>query len=116
MEKYVKSKVYFVIALISPLFLTGCMEFTTYWDDAGRHHFLTPAPLFMPDLPDGDDSYSQGCRDGCHTALGVVGSGMVRAAHDFEMDVTRAIEDKMYYKGYKDCESYCVYYTDYNPL
>lgn len=89
--------------------LTACTE---------RGNFgsaLEPRPLFMRGIPSGDDAYSQGWRDACQTFVGIVGSGMLRN-QPFAYDPERGVNDKEYYKGWRDGIAYCTYYTDYDPI
>ena len=96
------------------MLLSGC-DSMNYPLTYGRHQMWTPEPMGMSGLPDGDDSYSQGFRDGCNVSLGIVGSGMLRA-HGFAYDVNRGIEDRKYYRGYRLGNNYCMYYVDRDPL
>lgn len=104
----------YTIAIVVLVILSACAQ--DYSLTQGRHAFWTPEPLFMANLPDGDDSYSQGFRDGCNTAIGSTGSAMLRSAHDIAFDVNRGIEDRDYYRGYRIGNNYCTYYVDSDPL
>ena len=101
------------------LLMTACGNpITTAMDynvTKGKLMFWTPEPLWIEDLPDGDDSYCQGFRDGCNTAVGIIGSGLLRM-HPFAYDINRGIEDRDYYRGQRTGYNYCTYYVDSEPL
>lgn len=75
---------------------------------------LAPAPMFMRNTPEDEDSFSQGFRDGCSSYLGFVGSGMLRL-RPFKYDVNRSLQDQLYARGFREGASYCLYYTDTRP-
>ncbi len=72
-------------------------------------------PPFLK-LPDGDDPYSTGFRDGCDSSFGIAAAGPVRTSSDFSYDANRGIEDKKYYDGYRMGSNYCLYFLDPGPL
>ncbi len=88
--------------------MTGCAD--TY-QNYGRWSTWTPRPYQMRNIPQGDDSYSLGFRDGCNTGIGLVGSAMLQN-HDFSYDAARALEDKDYAQGFRAGQGYCVGYVD----
>lgn len=108
-----------MIGLSLVVLLVGCSnpfsEAMDYGITGGRHMLMTAEPAFLDGLPDGDDSFSQGFRDGCNTTLGIVSFTGVRGL-DFAYDVNRGIEDREYYRGYRLGSDYCVYYVDPEPL
>lgn len=103
-----------VLAFLA-LFLVSCgNDLKEYY---GRHGALTPTPFFMGKLPDGDDNYSQGFRDGCNTALSTVGTGMLSATYDDNYyDYEKSLNNNDYYKGRTIGFNYCTYYQDPNPF
>lgn len=70
--------------------------------DAG----FIPRRGYIRGLPDGDDSYSVGFRDGCQTMLGVVGTGTLRLLPE-RIDAERLSKDPMYLRGWHDGDGYC---------
>jgi hypothetical protein len=105
-----------VLTLMVLTMLPGCAVFRQdYGLDGGRNSFWDPSSLFMSNMPQGDDDYSQGFRDGCNTAMGNTGSGYLRS-HGFAYDVHRGLEDADYYRGYKIGNNYCTYYVNFSPL
>ena len=71
----------------------------------------------MGELPQGDDPYSQGFRDGCNTAIAIVGVGPMTSFYDsIYYDFDRLLDDSMYYRGKKMGFDYCTYYQDVDPL
>ncbi len=85
------------------------------YQNYGRHGLFTPKPFFMAGLPQGDDSYSIGMRDGCNTAVGTIGSSMLRN-HELSLDVNRGIEDRQYYLGYNTGWNFCTFHLSAGPL
>ena len=107
MHKYVP---YVCVVLLLGV-LTGCAD--TY-QNYGRHSMWTPKPLFLT-MPEGDDSYSIGFRDGCNTMIGAIGSAMLRN-HNVAYDPNRGLQDNEYYRGYAIGRSHCTYFIDNSPL
>jgi len=107
-----------MVALCMTVFLVSCSPETMHPLDysitKGKHGMFTPHPAFL-ELPQGDDSYSQGFRDGCNTFLGSVSEAGVRG-HSFAYDVNRGIEDRDYYIGYRIASDICTYFSDVDPL
>ncbi len=103
------------LILVSLLVLTSCEN--DLKENFGRHGPLTPGPFFMKGIPQGDDDYSQGFRDGCNTGHGIIGTGMMSATYDDTYyDIDKSIENNDYYKGRTIGFNYCTYYNDVNPL
>lgn len=83
----------------------------------GRHGPFTPAPFLIGDMPDGDDDYSQGFRDGCNTSHSIIGTALMSATYDdIYYDVEKSIKSDEYYKGRTIGHNYCNYYNDTNPI
>ncbi len=107
-----------ILAVVMVIAVSACsnpMNAFNYKQTYGRDTFWTPEPAFLDGIPEGDDSYSQGFRDGCNTFTGFVASGFPRG-HDFAYDAERGIKDRDYYVGYRIGSDYCTYYSDYDPL
>ncbi len=99
----------FIIAVL--LAVTSCAG-------AGSDSFtssIVSKPLFMSNLPEGDDEYSVGFRHGCQTQVASIGSGFNRL-NTFNYDALRGIESPDYYKGFRTGIIYCTYYVDDDPL
>ena len=73
---------------------------------------LTPRPMLIRNLPDGDDSYSEGFRAGCNTMLGIVGTGYLRTLK-INVDGYRMVEDKLYTRGWSDGANFCTFSLNY---
>ena len=67
----------------------------------------------MVHMPRGDDSYSQGVRDGCATFQGVLGGGTLRLIKP-KIDGYRMVEDNDYLNGYVAGSSYCTFVLDWD--
>lgn len=76
-------------------------------------NILTPTKMFTRGLPRGNDSYSQGIRDGCETFLGIVGAGALRMLPT-TLDGYRLSEDRMYARGYVDGANHCTHSLDWD--
>jgi len=100
----------FLIILVS-LSVSGCLQF----NNDGKHSLMTPTPLFLnpflANYAEDDSDFSDGTRHGCNTALGIMGTGLLRM-HGFEYDINRGIENKNYYSGYRTGMSACTYHVD----
>jgi len=71
-----------------------------------------PNRMFLRDLPKGNDSYSQGMRDGCQTFVGIIGAGALRLLPE-KIDGYRLSSDPGYLRGFNDGGSYCTHYLDW---
>ena len=74
----------------------------------------SPMPQLLRNIPDGQDSFSVGWRDGCNTYLGFSGSGFVQM-RGFTYDINRSLKDKQYTSGFREGANLCMYYTDTRP-
>lgn len=79
-------------------------------DDNANPGAFSPKPLFLSNLPQGDDSYSIGFRSGCYNFLGQVGYGLNRM-YDVSYDATY-IGDRLYNQGYKNGDRYCSVFVN----
>ncbi len=100
-----------LVAVTALLWLAGC---TDTYQNYGKHGFWTAKPMFLS-MPEGDDSYSIGFRDGCNTMIGAIGSGFLRG-HEVAYDPNRGLQDAEYYRGYAFGRSHCTYFQDSGPL
>lgn len=86
--------------------ITGCTSNTFF-----------PGPLFATNFPPpGPPNYQQGMIDGCRTALSAIGNsllGLMNAGVHYDVDA--AINDKVYYKAWKDGYFHCKYEHDKGP-
>jgi hypothetical protein len=69
--------------------------------------------LFLRGIPDGEDVFSHGWRQGCDQSLRIVGQGRMRLL-TVGFDVARYEQDPLYRQGYNMGSSYCSLYLDYN--
>lgn len=78
---------------------------------------FSPGPLFARNFPPpGPPNYQQGMIDGCRTALSAIGNSVYGFMHaGVHYDVDKAINDKVYYKAWKDAYFYCKYEHDKGP-
>lgn len=72
--------------------------------------------LFLYGAPEGNDSFSQGWRDGCDTSLATVGEGSLRLIEEKINATTarRMSKDELYDKGFSTGSGYCTNFLDYN--
>lgn len=61
---------------------------------------------YVRGLPTGNDSYSQGFRDGCQTILGTTGAGTLRLLPE-RIDPERLVNDPLYLRGWHDGDGVC---------
>ncbi len=112
-----------VIALSA---LSACAIGGSPWDAtaptiaAGKTHAYNPEK-FLPraarknvfnNTPSGEDSYSQGWRDGCDTYLSIVGTGFYQMIPE-KWDPERQVRDPLYQRGYRDGGSFCTFRLDW---
>lgn len=96
--------------------LTSCWK-VDLKENFGREGMMTPRPHRMGQMPQGDDPYSQGVRDGCNTAIGVLGTGPITTMYDdIYYDFDKTVNDSDYYKGRTLGFNYCSYYQDPDPF
>lgn len=100
-----------MVSMALMLALCGCME--SLIDSKGFGTF-SPTPALLRNVPQGNDSFSVGWRDGCSTYLGFTGSGLIEA-REFAFDINRSLSDKQYAAGFREGASLCMYYTDTRP-
>ncbi len=92
--------------------ITGCSYIPTY-EPTGFGSY-SPTPPLLRAIPEGNDSFSTGWRDGCNTYLGFVGEGVMRM-RPFTFDVNRSLKDPLYAAGYREGASLCTFYTNTRP-
>ena len=69
-------------------------------------------PYMARGLPDGDDDYSLGFRDGCKSLLGVVAQGLLRNTKP-QYDGWKLTSNSLYAAGFYDGEEHCAYIYDW---
>lgn len=89
--------------------LASCSPRTSWVPDVNG--WFAPTPMFMRNIPDGNDSYSVGFRDSCNTYLGIIGVGPEQL-HGYQIDNSRVLVDAAYNKGMLDGRSYCTHFLD----
>jgi len=90
-----------ILSILMLLVLSAC----------GPDSIFSLGPPFMRHLPDGNDSFSIGFRDGCNTYMGIIGTGPLQLK-TYQVDNMRALEDDQYNKGFNNGRNYCTYYLD----
>lgn len=92
------------------VFLMGCSSDprTPLIALPGAEETMGPTNMFLRNLPQGNDSYSVGFRDGCNTYMGIIGTSVLQFK-EFRQDNARMIEDQMYATGYEDGRNHCTY-------
>ncbi len=100
----------FVIVLV--LFVASCSGL----DGANLPKWLGYKRMFLYGVPEGNDSFSKGWRDGCDTSLATAGIGSLKlikekinAENSYQM-----LEDPRYDRGFTIGSGYCVNFLDYN--
>ena len=71
---------------------------------------------FLYGVPEGDDNFSKGWRDGCDTSLAIAGSGTLRLVKEkINAETTYDMtHDQLYDKGFNIGSGYCANFLDYN--
>ncbi len=106
-----------IMLIISGTCLSGCLRLT---NPDGSWNSLTPHPMFLRNIPTGNDSYSQGFRAGCNDSMGLSGYGALRfhevtwgdslsqpLKYQYAYDANRAITDNQYSLGVGHGYGYC---------
>lgn len=96
------------IPVLALVLLCACTDAT------GR---LWPTPLLSRNFPPpGPPNYQQGMMDGCQTAQAAIGNALYGVMHaGVHYDVDMALNDRVYYKAWKDGYFYCKYEHDKGP-
>lgn len=63
-------------------------------------------------LTSADDSYGRGFEDGCHTATGIMGAGLLRLNKP-RIYSDNLINDPWYLRGFQDASTYCTFRLDW---
>lgn len=98
------------ILVLVTVVLSGCFQ---NLDANANPGFLTPRPMFLSNLPKGDDSFSIGFREGCYNFIGQNGYGMMRF-FDRPENPDFGENDKLYLDGYRSGDRYCSVYVNKN--
>lgn len=96
------------------LFASGCSMIPREMYEPRELGSFSPTPMLLRDIPQGQDSFSVGWRDGCNSYLGFTGSGLMQF-RGYTYDINRSLTDKMYAAGFREGASLCMYYTDTRP-
>lgn len=92
------------ILLSNLILLAGCV---TTVSENGKTGSLSPIPMFLKNLPQDEDNYSQGFRDGCYNFVGQNGNGLLRMYEKSPRMTDGLYLDKLYRQGYADGDRYC---------
>ena len=102
------------VLLGTGILLAGCEGLSLKQPiDQTQDTIFRPNRLLLRNLPQGQDSYSQGFRDGCETYLGIVGAGALRLLPE-HVDGWRLTEDRVYARAFADGGTYCTFYLDWD--
>lgn len=99
-----------ILALLANLTIQACALPTL--SENGKPSILAPKALFLKNLPQDEEPYSIGFRDGCYNMIGQTGFGFQRLfdkAPDARDDL---FMDKFYQLGYTDGDRYCSVYVN----
>ena len=92
------------ITTITLITLSAC---SGSWN--GTEKFV-PNPFLLKSLPQGNDSFSQGFRDGCYNFIGQMGYGIMRF-HNVPVQVGY-IYDNLYRQGYEHGDRHCSVFVN----
>lgn len=98
------------VLIAAMLIISGCFQDINAQSKPG---LLTPRPMFLSGLPQGDDSFSTGFRDGCYNYIGQGGYGMMRM-FDKPANPNVDAKDGLYWDGYRNGDRYCGVYVNRN--
>lgn len=89
--------------------LSGCVTLT---DDEGHEGAFSPTPLFLRNLPQTEDAYSVGFRDGCYNFIGQNGYGLQRLYDRPANPDNGFLTNPLYQEGYSHGDRYCGVYVN----
>lgn len=87
--------------------------YTKFFGQKRDMNKLETRRIFLRGIPDGDDSYSTGFRNGCDTFAAVTGEGLVRTVPE-KIDPERLLSDQQYLRGFEDGKEHCTYFFDWD--
>jgi hypothetical protein len=109
-----------VIIAMTFFVIGGCSSDHILTAEDGRWSLASPRPLYLRNIPDGDDSYSSGFRAGCNDSMGISGYGAMQlyewklgssllspVEYTQQYNANRALEDSQYSLGFGHGFSYC---------
>ncbi len=97
----------FITSILS--LLSACLPTIS---ENGKPSSLAPTPFLMGSLPQGEDNYSQGFRDGCYNASGQNGFGFVRLFDKAPRASGKLYMNNLYRRGYRDGDRQCSVYVN----
>ena len=101
-----------ILLLTSLLVLNSCVEGAASLPDSWDWG-IRGRPFMMRGVPDGNDDYSMGFRDGCKSALSMVAQGLVRSISP-EYNGWKLTSNNLYASGFVDGEEHCTYVYDWD--
>jgi len=110
-----------LLAIISLMGLTSCQRWDREQVPDSEKFLGVHTEQFKPrafrqqyfdHTPSGNDSYSQGFKDGCQTATSAIGSGLARIKGP-KIDGYRLSSDPWYLRGFQDASTYCTFNLDW---
>lgn len=103
-----KKKITTLTTLITVTAMTACGPLIG--ENTGPYGMFSPKPMLMRGLPQGDDAFSKGFRDGCYNFMGQNGYGLLRI-----YDIPPApeyVNNKLYKLGYIRGDRHCGVYVN----
>lgn len=97
-----------ILFLLSLLAVSACDTVAAN----GKPGIFSPRALFLRGLPQGEDNYSQGFRDGCYNAIGNEGSGWQRIFSKPPRAADELYMNAIYRRAYSDGDRYCSVYVN----
>ena len=96
-----------LIAVLMVSILSGCGSVV---GQKGPYGAFSPMPILMRHLPQGEDDFSIGFRDGCYNFMGQNGFGMMRI---YDKQPHPTLKDRpLYRQGYVNGDRYCGVYVN----
>ena len=114
MKSMIRSVVYITMSIVLLASLSACNgKLGAVKESVGKKGgIFKPSALFLRNLPQGDDPYSTGFRDGCETFMGIVGTGTLRLL-PVKIDGYKLTGNKYYARGFSDGSTHCTFYFDW---
>lgn len=100
-----------ITLLVLGITLTSC---SAYRNKDDQNVYLAPTPPLLRGLPQGDDAFSKGFREGCYHTVGQAGYGLQRF-YDRPQD-PELVTDVIYTQGYTEGDRFCGVYVNNNII
>ncbi|MBL6784674.1 MAG: hypothetical protein ISQ32_00020 [Rickettsiales bacterium] len=97
-----------ILAFFCSSCVTEAFSFPKSWGWGSK-----PRYFMMRGMPERDDDYTRGFRDGCQSSFAMVAQGAVRSL-ETKYDGWKMTTNRLYAAGFVDGEEHCTYVYDWD--